>query len=123
LGQELVPVAAISGHYLSSSLIAFIKRDVMCLVVPFLCDLLKDETVQNKELILDILHDLALYVEGEKSVTASDVTQYRIYSKRIYSAVCNGLDIYKALIDDSDSETKQAAFDILRVLDKCDPII
>jgi len=116
LGQNIVPVMALMGAYSSENLLWLVQRDAVPFVVPFLIELLSDAPNEGKELILELLHDLAWYVGTERYVANSELEDYRRCARCIFNAVLKGSDIYMGLLGHASPQIDQAVFDLIAIL-------
>jgi hypothetical protein len=119
LKDTLAPWELLDGYGSTTDLMRVIKRDEPYLVVPFLVELLTYESIQDKGFILEILYDLARYVDvGDDWVPLEEREMYKSRACRIFNAVYEGIYAYSDLLKDNAPEVRQGAEDLLNLLEE-----
>jgi hypothetical protein len=81
--------------------------------------LLTYESIQDKGFILEILYDLARYVDvGDEWVLPSERDVYKARACRIFNAVYEGIYAYTDLLKDDAAEVRQGAEAVLNLLEE-----
>jgi hypothetical protein len=115
LCNELTRWEVFDGLY-NSELSGLVKRETPHLVIPFLINVLEHEGTEGKELVLDLLRDLARYVDLDSYVAEEYREQYRYHAGRLYDAVRKGIRIYEKLVGSDVAAVDQAAKRLLKTV-------
>jgi hypothetical protein len=88
-----------------------LKTEMPVYIVPFFIELLRDQKVKGKDVILELLQDLATYVQLD-----ADNEIYRTRAQKVYDTVRQGIDVYRSLLTDSSPAVKMGATLLLEEL-------
>ncbi|MBX3081245.1 MAG: hypothetical protein KF716_06385 [Anaerolineae bacterium] len=98
-----------------------LQNDIPQATVPFLLDILTDETLDSwvRSFVIEILHDMALYLNASKVYLRlhdplDDI--YRTRARAIRTAVERGIPIYQTLLNHADETLRVSAEDMLQIL-------
>ena len=121
IGETLIPWTLLEGVRRPSELLWFVSHDALYATIPFMIELLSYAAVTCKDLILDLLNDIARYVEADMFMPRepqSEKQLYRTHARRAYNAVYEGKSMYQKLTEDANPKVVEIAVHILRVLDE-----
>jgi len=126
IGENTIPWTVLEGHRSPSQMLWLISRDALYATIPFLIELLGYDEVTSKEFILDLLNDMACYVEADMYMPRepqNEKSLYRSYARRVYDDVSRGKSKYQDLAQDPLPAVAENASHILRVLDRLNELM
>ena len=126
IGETLIPWTALEGSRLVSELLSLPSRAALYVTIPLLVELLSYEAITSKDLILDLLNDIARYVEADMFVPQepkSEKELYRSNARQAFDAVADGKPTYDGLTNSPLPDVAANAKHILRELDRLSNLI
>ena len=126
IGENTIPWTVLVGSRGPSDMLWLVSQDALYATIPFLIELLSYDEVTSKEFILDLLNDMARYVEADMYMPREPRNEkdlYRSNARRVYDTVSEGKSKYQELTHDPTVSVAENAAHILRELDRLSDVI
>jgi len=113
----IAPWELIYGYRSLEELMHMTESAIPEKIVPFIIDLLKNESTTEKSYLLEILYDLARYLYVDDYAISSEMKKhYETWARKIRGEVHEGIEFYKILLHNPSPEIHRAASDLIRIL-------
>jgi hypothetical protein len=115
--DTFAPWDILDGYGSTEDLLPILERPIPEAIIPFIVEILKNNNVPNKDLILEILLDLARYKYVDQTFVPLDKrASYIAWVKRIHARINEEMDFFRTLLTDKSSQVQVIAEDLIELL-------